>query len=143
MILHSKQSQYALRALSHIAALEPDKVCQATTISKKENIPKPFLSKILKQLVQKKILKSIKGPGGGFVLNKKPERITLYEIQAIFDDLDDEFNRCAIGWKRCSDAKPCGLHFEYKKVREAFKKHLRGNTLAVFVKARKVKEAGD
>ncbi|MCH7505412.1 Rrf2 family transcriptional regulator, partial [PVC group bacterium] len=52
MLFYSKPSQYALRAVSYIVRNKKKGACQAESIAKKENIPKPFLSKILKRLVE-------------------------------------------------------------------------------------------
>ncbi len=38
------------------------------------------LAKVLQRLVKDKYVKSTKGPAGGFELNKKPEKITLFDI---------------------------------------------------------------
>ena len=38
------------------------------------------LAKVLQRLVKDKFVKSLKGPAGGFVLNKNPEEITLFDI---------------------------------------------------------------
>ena len=101
---------------------------------------KPFLSKILKKLVEAKILSSTKGPGGGFNLARDPRAVSLIQVIRVFDNIDDGLSECAIGWARCSDEKPCSLHEEYKKLREHTNNYLENVNLANFVEASKVKE---
>ena len=91
-------------------------------------MPLHFLSKILQQLVKRKILKSVKGPNGGFSLNISPSKLRLIKIVEIIDGLDI-FDRCGIGLKKCSDATPCPIHFEYKKVKEKIRSVLTEKTL--------------
>lgn len=85
-------------------------------IAEEQDIPKHFLSKILQLLVKHKLLVSMKGPTGGFSLNRSPDDITLIEVIEAIDGLD-MFNQCGIGFKRCDDNHPCPIHHEYKKVR--------------------------
>ena len=123
MLFYSKASQYALRALSFLVKNEPFKPCQATLMAKQEDIPKHFLSKILQQLVEAGILRSLKGPGGGFIFAREPKDISLYEVINVFDDLEESMNHCAIGWNECTDKNPCDLHDSYTKLRNHVKNY--------------------
>lgn len=132
MLFYSKASQYALRALSFLVKNERFKPCQASVIAQHEDIPKHFLSKILQQLVESGVLKSLKGPGGGFVFAREPKSITLYQVINIFDDLEENMSGCAIGWDECTDEKPCDLHESYKELREHVKNYFQTINLESF-----------
>ncbi|PLX01488.1 MAG: Rrf2 family transcriptional regulator [Marinilabiliales bacterium] len=41
---------------------------------------KHHVAKVMQKLVKDKYLKSIRGPSGGFILNKEPNKISLYDI---------------------------------------------------------------
>lgn len=140
MLLYSKPSQYALRAVSYIVKNGVNGPCQALEVAKSEDIPKPFLSKILKRLVEAKILASNKGPGGGFLLSRDPRYLSLYDIVSVFDDVDGDLKICAIGWANCCDSSPCSLHFEYKKLRESISEYLKSNKIIVFAEASEQKK---
>lgn len=86
-------------------------------IAREQNIPKHFLSKILQMLVKHKLLISMKGPTGGFRLNRAPEEIKLIEVVEVIDGLDI-FSQCGIGFKECDDEDPCPIHLDYKKIRD-------------------------
>lgn len=90
-------------------------------IANDKNIPQHFLSKILQLLVKHKLLISMKGPHGGFRLNRAPEEITLIEIVEAIDGLDI-FNQCGIGFRECDEEDPCPIHSDYKRIRD----HVRG-----------------
>lgn len=132
MLFYSKASQYAMRALSYLVKNERFKPCQATVIAKNEDIPKHFLSKILQQLVEAGILKSLKGPGGGFVFAREPKDISLYQVINVFDDLEENMSDCAIGWNECTDKNPCDLHENYSKLRNHVRKYFETINLETF-----------
>lgn len=86
-------------------------------IATAQDIPRHFLSKILQTLVKHKLLTSRKGPNGGFQLAREAKDIYLYEIVEAIDGLD-VFSQCGLGFKRCSNHRPCPIHDDYKKLRE-------------------------
>ena len=134
MLFYGKPSQYAIRALLHIAQ-NPGGPTLAKNIARQENLPKHFLSKVLKDLVGAGILESRLGPGGGFWMKKKPARVTLLQVVRIFEDIETQLKTCAIGWAKCSDDKPCSLHQEFKGVRENIRVYLENTTLASLLTA--------
>jgi len=132
-MIYSKACEYAIRALTHLAR-HPERLCLAKEISQKEEIPHYFLSKILQSLAREGLLKSVKGPGGGFKLAKPPEEFTLYEIKEAVDGVAD-LEECAVGLERCDDETPCPLHETFKPIREQIKAYLRTTTLADMARA--------
>jgi len=139
MLLYSKSSQYALRALSYLVK-NPESPVLAEMIAGQENIPKSFLSKIMQGLVRAKIVSSIRGRNGGFMLAKDPKSISMFEVIDVFDDLLAEMKVCAIGWEQCSDQNPCDLHHKYKKIREQVRQYFEKVSLADFAEVRAEKQ---
>ncbi len=70
---------YALKALLYIAAKENQRVT-IKEISRENNISFPYILRICSELRRKGILKSVRGRGGGYLLNKPPSKISVYEI---------------------------------------------------------------
>lgn len=127
--MFSKSCEYALQSILFIALHSKGGTSIGLKeISESQNIPLHFLSKILQQLVKQGILKSTKGPNGGFSLNVSPKKIRLIRIVEVIDGLN-MFDNCGIGLKRCSDHTPCPIHFEYKIVKEKIKQLLSHKTL--------------
>lgn len=127
--MFSTSCHYGLQAILFIALhSSDDENVGLNRIAEEQSIPKHFLSKILQLLVKHKLLVSMKGPTGGFSLNRKPEDITLIEVIEAIDGLD-MFNQCGIGFKRCDDSHPCPIHHEYKVVRNRIRDLFEHKTL--------------
>lgn len=85
--------------------------------------PEHFIAKILQDLSRKDLVRSIKGPNGGFY----HDEITMqHSLADIVDAVDGNkiFTGCCLGLKQCSETKPCPVHFSYKSIRENMKKML-------------------
>jgi Rrf2 family protein len=76
----SRSTGYALLAVGYIAKNQGDGVVLSQAISKRYDIPLEYLLKILQQLVRANVLRSKRGPRGGFSLAKPTNRITMLEI---------------------------------------------------------------
>lgn len=76
----SRSTGYALLAVGYIAQHKNQKVILSQDISKQYNIPLEYLLKILQQLVRANVLRSKRGPRGGFSLAKPPDKITMLQI---------------------------------------------------------------
>ncbi|MHC4456355.1 MAG: RrF2 family transcriptional regulator [Planctomycetota bacterium] len=76
----SRSTGYGLLAVGYIA-MHPEKdVILSQTISKEYNIPLEYLLKILQQLVRANVLRSKRGPRGGFSLARAAKKITMLQI---------------------------------------------------------------
>ena len=116
-VFFSKKCEYGLQAVLFMAAHETNCVCPAEEISKKLNIPKEFISKILQSLTENGIVESKKGKSGGFKLAKHPSKIKLIDIVEAIDGLAS-FNGCVLGFPKCSPDKPCPVHHQWGELRK-------------------------
>ena len=129
----SNTCKYGIRAVIYIASRESDKSKTGLTqISKDLKLPSPFLAKILQQLAKQKILISLKGPHGGFSLQRKPEKISLYDIVTTIDG-DGLFTDCIIHNTKCGDVdnkhKECPVHNEYAEIRKKLIQYFKKTTI--------------
>ena len=77
----AKSTGYALLAVGYIARKQgAEGVVLAQAVSKKYGIPLEYLLKILQQLVRANVLRSKRGPRGGFSLAKSTSKITMLEV---------------------------------------------------------------
>jgi Rrf2 family transcriptional regulator, iron-sulfur cluster assembly transcription factor len=124
-----RSTQYAIRALSYLAAQPPGKLSGAREIAEAEQIPMPFLWKILQRLAARKLVHSFRGVRGGYELARSPRRIT---VARILKEMGQEhlLSRCILGFPRCNHRTPCALHPFWRAQREKLRKGLRATTLA-------------
>jgi len=76
----SRSTGYAVLAVGYIAQNQKQGIILSQSISKKYDIPLEYLLKILQQLVRANILRSKRGPRGGFSLARPAKKITLLQV---------------------------------------------------------------
>jgi len=79
----TRASSYALHAVAYMAAQkQQDRPVASHNIAQARGIPERFLLKVLKPLVSAspRVLKSIKGPNGGYQLARPPAEISVLEV---------------------------------------------------------------
>jgi Rrf2 family protein len=72
--------QYALEALTYLAAEPDDRPVPSHVMAEARGLPERFLLKILKPLVSAGVVRSAKGPNGGYLLTRKPKEITVLDV---------------------------------------------------------------
>jgi Rrf2 family protein len=82
----TQASVYAIHALSFMAARKKSGPVPSHLIAKTQKIPEKFLLKLLKSLAQAGVLRSVRGPGGGYRLARGAADISLLEILIALDD---------------------------------------------------------
>lgn len=133
-MIYSRSAEYAIRAFVHLAHVPDSRYAMVKQIAEEEEIPAHFLAKILQQLARKGLLRSSKGPTGGFSLRVSPEDISLMHIVEALDGLSD-YQRCASGLAECNDEMACGIHDSWKAVRSHIIDYLERTTIADVAKA--------
>src|SRR5260370_10325051 len=108
-MIYSRSAEYAIRAFVHLAQVQEGKYAMVKNIAEQEEIPAHFLAKILQQLARKGLLRSSKGPTGGFALRVDPTEIRLLDIVETLAALSP-YQQCASGLSECSDDMPCSMH---------------------------------
>jgi len=92
----SRSIGYALAAAGYIAENGIDRPVLAKRIAEYHKIPLEYLLKILQQLVHAKVVRSIRGPQGGFLLADDPHKISLLQVieavEAPFDGASVSFS---------------------------------------------------
>jgi Rrf2 family protein len=81
----TRASNYALQALGFLVEQPADRSVASHVAAEARGIPERFLLKVLQPLVAAGVLRSIKGPNGGYRLARPPKQITLLEIVEAVD----------------------------------------------------------
>ncbi len=127
--MFSKSCEYGLRAVIFIAqqTTKNNKV-SLTTISEEIDSPQAFTAKVLQQLTRNNIVKSIKGPYGGFVIEEEKMNTKLSEIVSVLDG-DSIYTGCGLGLKQCDAKSPCPLHHRFVAIRNDLRSMLESTSL--------------
>lgn len=92
----SQTVEYALRAMVHLASLEPDAAVNSETIAERTKVPKGYLSKVLRDLVVAELILSQRGPNGGFTLARPADQISILHVINAVDPLA-RIKKCPLG----------------------------------------------
>src|SRR5258708_9290148 len=84
-MIYSRSAEYAIRSFVYLARIPDGKFAMARHIAEEEQIPAHFLAKILQELTRKGLLRSNKGPSGGFCLRVPASQIRLLDLVEALD----------------------------------------------------------
>jgi Rrf2 family protein len=105
----TRKGEYAIRGIVYLASRPADQVCLLSDIAAAVDVPSTFLAKIFQQFSKIGLVKSYRGTGGGFILGRSPERISLLEVvEAVEGPILP--NRCVINGDECERATTCNVH---------------------------------
>ena len=118
----TNKGKYGLKALVHLAGLPSGETAQSQEIAEANHIPKKFLDAILGELRVAGIVRSKKGKGGGYMLAREAERIS---VGAAIRVLDGPLAPIACASRTayqpchdCSDIPSCTVRLLMLKVRD-------------------------
>ena len=80
------KGRYAVMAMADIALYQNGKPVSLNDISLRQNISLSYLEQHFSRLKNKKLVKSIRGSGGGYILDKNPKEIKLSNIIFAVDE---------------------------------------------------------
>lgn len=76
----STKGRYALRVMIDLAEQDSETYIPLEEIAARQEISKKYLEIILKILVKEKLLKGVRGKGGGYRLTRQPSQYRVSEI---------------------------------------------------------------
>ena len=124
----TRKGEYAIRGIVYLAGMPADKVCLLSDIAAAVDVPPTFLAKIFQQFSKIGLVKSFRGTGGGFMLVRPPEKITLLEVvEAVEGQIVP--NRCVGDPSVCDRSTNCNVHPVWRRVQEEVRRALSGVTL--------------
>jgi Rrf2 family protein len=128
--MFSKACEYGIKAAIFIAVKsEQENRVSLNEIAKEINSPIAFTAKVLQQLTKNGIIDSVKGPKGGFEIDKnKIADIKLSKIVSAIDG-DAIYKGCGLGFHNCNENKPCPVHHKFKLIRDDLKQMLETTSL--------------
>lgn len=132
MLRLSKLTDYATVILSHMAKESTD-VHSAIGVADATGIALPTVSKILKLLVNAKVLSSTRGIKGGYTLARSPKLISIAEVICALEG-PIALTECSISHEGCEQASGCGISGNWSLINKAIQNALEAVTLADMIK---------
>lgn len=124
----TRKGEYAIRGIVFLATQPADQICLLSDIAAAVDVPQTFLAKIFQQFSKIGLVRSYRGTGGGFVLGRPPEKITLLEVvEAVEGPIVP--NRCVTGEEECIRTNTCNVHPVWVNVQEQVRDILVRTTL--------------
>ncbi len=113
----SRKIDYGLRAMIYLASIAPEAVVPFREIARQMLVPEDFLAKILKTLVDEGLVRSARGPHGGYSLAKPSAEISFLDvIEAVEGPV--AINVCLDGEDPCGKASACTMVGVWKRGQE-------------------------
>jgi Rrf2 family protein len=124
----SGTTQYAIRAVLFVAEHGAHEPVRVDAIAEALRVPRNYLSKTLHALARAGVLRSGRGPRGGFRLAGDPARLSLAVVAAPFDDLASR--QCLLGRPACGWRSPCAAHPRWEEVSTSLRAFFEETTIA-------------
>lgn len=125
----SEASSIAIHSMVLISRAEEG--MNAVKIAEFTGFSKNHIAKVLQRLVKSDLLKSVRGPSGGFSMKKDPKSLTLLDIyQAIEGPI--ELNDCPLAYEICNFER-CLMGNVINKLTSEFRKFLQDQTLIAYM----------
>jgi len=127
-----KTAEYALRAIVWLGR-ENGQTASAADLAEATKVPRRYLHKVLQDLIRAKLARSQPGPGGGYALARRPEKISILDVVDAVAPVE-RIRHCPLGLP--SHTTLCPLHKELDRVYEATQKALARVTIAQLLGAK-------
>jgi len=102
------KGRFAVTAMLDLALNESDRPITLAGISERQEISLSYLEQLFSRLRRGGLVKSVRGPGGGYRIAKKLEDISVSDIIKAVDELIDATN-CG-GTENCHENSHCMTH---------------------------------
>jgi Rrf2 family protein len=130
----SRRADYGVRVILYLASLPDDRRASTHEIATAQNVPAPFLAKIISQLSLAGLLATHRGAGGGVALARQPSEISLLHVVEALDG-PIRLNRCLIEPEACPRDQHCPAHRVWKSAQEQLTTLLKATTFDALVAA--------
>jgi Rrf2 family iron-sulfur cluster assembly transcriptional regulator len=134
------KGRFAVTAMLDLAINEVDKPVTLAGISERQNISLSYLEQLFSRLRRCGLVKSVRGPGGGYRIAKNLNQITVSEIISAVDELIDA-TQCG-GHENCRDERRCMTHDLWSSLNVKILEYLSGVTLADLVASNQASAKG-
>ncbi len=133
----TSKGRYAVTAILDVALHTPDGPVPLADISERQGISLSYLEQLFAKLRKQGLVSSVRGPGGGYLLGKAAEAISVGMVVHAVDESVDA-TRCS-GKSNCQSGARCLTHSLWGDLSERIASFLDGISLADLMQDRQVK----
>ena len=127
MLRLSRKADYGLMAVYYIAFHQHDGVVSTKRIAEDLAIPTELLAKILQRLSKEKLIASVNGPKGGYVLAREPNQIRVSEVLRAIEGPLGLVN--CYRTMRCPQLERCNIRRPVLAIQSGIERYLETMTL--------------
>lgn len=131
----SLTADYALRAMLVLAKPGTARALRADEIAESIGAPANYMSKVLNAVAKAGLIRSARGPSGGFTLAQPADEIALGRVIDLFDTVPVN-PRCMLGNGPCDPKHPCRAHDAWLAVTSARRSPFLNTTIADLIEGR-------
>lgn len=128
------QGDYGLKCVLRIAEAKGEAVSIAE-ICKSEKLSIDYVEQLLLRLRRRGLVKSLRGPGGGYALAKSPKRINLRHIIIALENnpFETVCKRLRKNEVHCSRSRRCKIKAVWRKINKSCEKALKKVSIAKLI----------
>ena len=127
-----REYDYAIRICAYLASFYQKEHKSVPEISKQLFLTVPFTTKIVHQLKNNNILKTVQGKYGGIKLNVAPEKLSFFDVLNAMG-FDMTVNECLKNPKICPLVKNCKIHRFFLTQEHMMIENLKGAKITDFI----------
>jgi Rrf2 family transcriptional regulator, cysteine metabolism repressor len=113
----STKGRYGVKAMVDLAINYGKDPVSIKSISERQNISEYYLEQLFSSLRRAELIKSVRGANGGYILNKEPKEITVYEVLEVLEG-PIEISNC-LDQGSCNNIDCCATRIVWKKIKES------------------------
>ena len=133
----STRSRYGTRLMLDLAQHYDEGPVQMGDIAKRQGISVKYLEQLIIPLKKSDFIKSVRGPKGGHMLSRPPEKINLGEIVGVLEGGTDLVD-CIEKPEECERSSECSTRFVWEEASKAMYGKLNSISLHNLIKEEKV-----
>lgn len=124
----STKGRYGVKAMVELAINYGESPISIKTISTRQNISEYYLEQLFAPLRKAKLITSIRGAQGGYVLSKEPKEITVADIIYVLEG-PIEIADCIEGTTTCDNSDCCATKLLWEKIKNSIDDVMKSVTL--------------
>ncbi len=135
------KGRYAVTAMLDLALNHDSGPIRLAGISTRQGISLSYLEQLFAQLRRRKLVRSVRGPGGGYHLGRPAEQISVAEVIAAVNE-DTDSTRCG-GTGDCQDGETCLTHHLWMDLSDQIRNFLENISLGDLVSRRDIRQISE